>query len=40
VDIPPTLLPPGQLHSRFDNIAGALTVSPMLLERYMAVAAR
>jgi cytochrome c5 len=38
VDIPPTLLPPDNSILGFDNIAGALTVSPMLLERYMAVA--
>ena len=38
VDIPPTLLPADNSILGFDNIAGALTVSPMLLERYMAVA--
>ena len=38
VEIPPTLLPADNSILGFDNIAGALTVSPMLLERYMAVA--
>ena len=38
VDIPSSLLPPDNSILGFDNIAGALTVSPMLLERYMAVA--
>jgi cytochrome c5 len=38
VDIPATLLPPDNSILGFDNIAGALTVSPMLLERYMTVA--
>ena len=38
LDIPPTLLPADNSTLGFDNIAGALTVSPMLLERYMSVA--
>jgi mono/diheme cytochrome c family protein len=38
VDIPATLLPADNSILGFDNIAGALTVSPMLLERYLAVA--
>ena len=35
-----TLLPPDQLSHGFDNIADALTVSPALLERYLAAAER
>ena len=38
LDIPPTLLPVDNSILGFDNIAGALTVSPLLLERYMSVA--
>ncbi|HUK35681.1 MAG TPA: DUF1587 domain-containing protein, partial [Vicinamibacterales bacterium] len=38
VEIASTSLPPDNSILGFDNIAGALTVSPMLLERYMAVA--
>jgi hypothetical protein len=38
VDIPSSSLPPDNSILGFDNIAGALSVSPMLLERYMAVA--
>ncbi|MEQ1757366.1 MAG: DUF1592 domain-containing protein [Vicinamibacterales bacterium] len=35
-----TLLPPDELSHGFDNIADALGVSPVLLERYMAAADR
>jgi mono/diheme cytochrome c family protein len=38
LEIPPTLLPADNSILGFDNIAGALTVSPLLLERYMSVA--
>jgi mono/diheme cytochrome c family protein len=38
LEIPVSLLPADNSILGFDNIAGALTVSPMLLERYMAVA--
>jgi hypothetical protein len=38
LEIPASLLPADNSILGFDNIAGALTVSPMLLERYMAVA--
>src|SRR4029077_19500142 len=37
LDIPASLLPIETSTAGFDNIAGALTVSPMLLERYMAL---
>ncbi len=37
LEVPSTLLPIENSTSGFDNIAGALTVSPMLLERYMAL---
>jgi mono/diheme cytochrome c family protein len=37
LEIPASLLPADNSILGFDNIAGALTVSPMLLERYMAV---
>lgn len=38
LDIPPSLLPVDGSFQGFDNIAGALSVSPLLLERYMSVA--
>ena len=38
VNIPSSLLPVDNSILGFDNIAGALTISPMLLERYMTVA--
>jgi mono/diheme cytochrome c family protein len=38
LEIPASALPADNSILGFDNIAGALTVSPMLLERYMAVA--
>jgi cytochrome c551/c552 len=37
LEIPVALLPIENSTGGFDNIAGALTVSPMLLERYMAL---
>ncbi len=38
LDIPPALLPVDGSFQGFDNIAGVLGVSPLLLERYMSVA--
>jgi hypothetical protein len=38
LDIPPALLPVDGSFQGFDNIAGVLSVSPLLLERYMSVA--
>jgi hypothetical protein len=38
LEIPASLLPADNSILGFDNIAGALTVSPLLLERYMSVA--
>src|SRR5205823_811382 len=35
-----TLLPPDELSSGFDNIADALGVSPLLIERYLVAADR
>jgi hypothetical protein len=41
VEIDPALfLPPDDSAIRFDNIAGSLTISPALLERYLTAAAR
>jgi hypothetical protein len=40
VDVEPTILPADEVGHGFDNIAGNLTVSPALLERYMAAARR
>ena len=36
----PSLLPADDLAEGFDNMAGALTVSPLLMERYLAAAKR
>ncbi len=40
IQVEPSLLPADEVGHGFDNIAGNLTVSPALLERYMAAARR